>query len=414
MTNYSKRFDGKRLKKLSDEQLEIFLSSIFSENDLFSSVFESLQTGLIIVDTSWKVFLTNKAAERLLPFSVRKEDARRESLPLQKLLSSGDISDFLEECCKNNKSNVSDEFTVTTSSGMVRFITISVIHFVRSQELAGYVVMVNDVTEKRNQEILLHRMESLAGLTNLAASMAHEIKNPLGAIGIHVQLIQKSLKKARENGNTIPDKKFLENYLDVVNEEIENLNKKVTSFLMAVRPVNAKLELLDVTKILSETISFVAAEFENNKITVKQNLLKNPCRLLLDERLFKEVVINISQNALFALKEKFSSCNCIAEKECPGVFTIESYVKNESYILTLSDNGSGMSKETASHIFEPYFTTKASGTGLGMTFAYKVIKEFSGDIQVQSELGSGTTFVIALPLPQLDKKMLPILKKESE
>ena len=267
--------------------------------------------------------------------------------------------------------------------------------------------MVNDVTEKRNQEILLHRMESLAGLTNLAASMAHEIKNPLGAIGIHVQLMQKALQKARGENGKLPDKKFLENHLEVVNEEIDSLNKKLMDFLMAVRPVNARLELLDVGKILQDALSFISPEFQNNHITVRKNIEKINTKLLIDEKLFKEFFINIAQNSLFALKEKYSACTASSFSVCPGIFSVESVLKNDSYIITIFDNGSGMDEETSNHIFEPYFTTKASGTGLGMTMTYKIIKEFSGDISVSSVKGEGTTFTIVLPVPQTNQKLLP-------
>jgi signal transduction histidine kinase len=302
---------------------------------------------------------------------------------------------------------VSDEFTTATPNGTVRFITISVLPLVKQQQMAGSIVTVNDITEKRNQEILLHRMENLAGLTNLAAGMAHEIKNPLGAISIHVQLIQKALKKSRESDGLLPDQKFLEKHLDVVNEEIDNLNRKVMDFLMAVRPVNAKLELLDVDRIIHDAAAFVTPEFHNYHIMVHVRTCKNSVRLLIDEKLFKEVLINIAQNAIAAIQERYPDCGKDnANSKCQGMFEITTFLKDDKYILTISDNGIGMNEETASHIFEPYFTTKANGTGLGMTMAYKIIKEFKGDIQVKSIQGEGTLFTVILPVPQTDRKLL--------
>ena len=130
-------------------------------------------------------------------------------------------------------------------------------------------------------------------------------------------------------------------------------------------------------------------------------------RLLIDEKLFKDVFINMAQNALSAIREKYSDCTAARSgTQCPGLFAVETFVKDDAYIITISDNGIGMSEETASHIFEPYFTTKAKGTGLGMTIAYKIIKEFSGDIQVSSVAGEGTVFTITLPVPQTDRKLL--------
>lgn len=406
MSDYFRRVSEK-IAKLPSEQVKEFLKDVCSENEIFDSVLESLSTGLVIVDKDWKLILTNKAAERYVPFSIRPDDPKAESIPLPRLVDNAEIADFLNDCREHSRSNVSDEFTTETAGGSVRFITLTVLPLVKKREVSGSIVTVRDITEKRNREILLRRMENLAGLTNLAAGMAHEIKNPLGAIGIHVQLVQKAVKKAREGSGMLPDKKFLEAHLDTVNEEIDNLNKKVMDFLMAVRPVNAKLELVDIGKLIKETAAFIAPEFHDSCITVSVRVSEKTARLLIDEKLFKDVFINMAQNALSAIQEKYSDCTAARSgAQCPGLFAVETFVKDDAYIITISDNGIGMSEETASHIFEPYFTTKAKGTGLGMTIAYKIIKEFSGDIQVSSVAGEGTVFTITLPVPQTDRKLL--------
>ncbi|MBP3710004.1 MAG: PAS domain S-box protein [Treponema sp.] len=407
MSEYFKRVREK-ISKLSHEQLKELLDSVSDENEIFTSIFESLSAGLIIVDKSWKLLLANKAAERYLPLSIRLDDAKFETVPLPHLVDDEQIAAFLGDCFENNRLNVSDEFTLVTAGGSIRFVVITVLPLVKKYEMAGAIISVRDITEKRNQEILLRRMENLAGLTNLAAGMAHEIKNPLGAISIHVQLIQKAVKKSRDEDGVLPDKKFIEDHLDVVNEEIDNLNKKVMDFLMAVRPVNAQLALVDVGKILSDAASFIAPEFHNNGIDVQTDISHENMRLLVDEKLFKEVLVNIAQNSLYAIQEKFPECSGEREcQTCKGIFVIASFIKDDAYIIAISDNGIGMSEDTAAHIFEPYFTTKANGTGLGMTMAYKIIKEFSGDMQVKSLRGEGTTFTITLPIPQTDKKLLP-------
>lgn len=406
MSEYFRRVSEK-VSKLSEEQVKDFLDTVAGENDMLDSIFESLSTGLIIIDNEWKLIFTNKAAERYLPFSIRPEDSRAENVPLWRLIDDKEIAKFLKECDVNNRLNVSNEFTTSTPGGSVRFITIAVLPLVKQQQMAGLIVTVGDVTEKRNQEILLHRMENLAGLTNLAAGMAHEIKNPLGAISIHVQLIQKAVKKAREGSGTLPEEKFLEKHLDVVTEEIDNLNKKVMDFLMAVRPINAKLELIDIGKQIQDAVTFITPEFHNYHIMVHVRICKDSVRLLIDQKLFKEVLINIAQNALAAIQERFPDCGKDSSSEkCQGMFEILTFLKDDKYIITISDNGTGMSEETVAHIFEPYFTTKANGTGLGMTMVYKIIKEFKGDIQVRSVQGESSLFTIILPVPQTDKKLL--------
>lgn len=410
MKAYVKRASQK-ISKLSDEQVEQLLNILADENNMLDSVFESLAAGLIIVDENFKTLLINKAAERILPFSVRSDDVKFENTAVWQVIADKTIAQFLKNCFENKISNISDEFTVMTAAGSVRFVMVTVLPFVRQKQLAGTLVTVRDITEKRSQEILLRRMENLAGLTNIAASMAHEIKNPLGAISIHIQLIQKAVKKSREGDGLLPKEKFLEHYLDVINEEVDTLNKTVMDFLMAVRPVKAQLMLVDPSPVLKSVIEFIKPEFYKAGITVNLNLSKKSCRLLIDEKLFKEVIINIAQNALVAIQQKNSNC-CDSEmknghdEKCNGRLDFTTFLKDDKYIITIEDNGCGMSDDVSARIFEPYYTTKANGTGLGMTMVYKFIKEFSGDIQVKSVAGTGTLFTIAIPVPQSDKKLI--------
>lgn len=402
MRGFVKRVSQK-MSKLSNIQVEQFLTAITEENEMLDSIFESLSTGLIIVDEKWFILQNNKAAERYIPFKIRPDDTKAEAVPLWETVDDEDIASFMEDCYRNDKTNVCAEFTVTTSGGSVRFITITLIPFIQQHHAAGTVVTVADITEKRSQEVLLHRMESLAGLTNLAASVAHEIKNPLGAISIHIQLIQKALRKARDGDGKLPDRKFVESYLDVVNEEIDNLNKIVVDFLFAVRPISANLALVNPNKLLEHFADFFKPEFTQHHITVDLDLCKDAPRLMIDEKLFREVTVNIVQNALAAILERYPETE---HTTGGGHLGISTKIKGDKFILEFSDNGIGMSEKTVAHIFEPYYTTKPNGTGLGMTMAYKIIKEFSGDIGVASVRGQGAVFTITLPIPQTDTRLL--------
>jgi signal transduction histidine kinase len=420
MKGFVKRVSQK-ISKLSDDQVEQLIDAINEENDTLDSILESLSDGLVIVDEEWHLLQTNKAAERYLPFKTRPVEQRSENVPVWTLIDDSLISAFLQDCATNQKVNVSDEFSLAAPEDKVRFITVTVLPLVQKQKkensdayethVVGSIITIDDITEKRTQEVLLHRMESLASLTNLAASVAHEIKNPLGAISIHIQLLQKAVKKAREGDGMLPDEKFMENYLAVINEEIDNLNKIVIDFLFAVRPVQAQMTLVDPDELVKKFASFFKAEFDSKNVAIKVSLCENCPRLMIDEKLFREVIVNIAQNALAAILVRFPA----QPKEEPeeltgelnsGELVIESYVKNDKYFLTIADNGCGMDEKTASHIFEPYFTTKANGTGLGLTMVYKIIKEFSGDIDVKSVPGHGTVFTIMLPVPQTATKLL--------
>lgn len=395
MRRYAKRL-AQKVAKLSNEQVESLLDMVLEENETLDAVMESLNTGLLICDKAGNLLLTNKTAERLLPFNATRvslAEQRGMTTPVWNIIADSDISAFLRSVYEKPKNQTSEEFTLETAGGSVRIIVVTALPLVQKKRVTGTLIQIEDVTDARNQQTLLRRMESLASLTNLAASVAHEIKNPLGAISIHIQLIQKALKKARAGDGMLPDRKFVENYLDVVNEEIDRLNRIIVDFLFAVRPIQAKLEPVNPNEIINSLMDFMRPEFEKADVELKLELLDKPPNLMLDVALFKQVIMNLAQNAVAAMK-------------AGGILGINTQIKNDHFIITVADTGEGMDEQTCSRIFEPYFTTKANGTGLGLTMVYKIIKESAGEIDVRSFPGEGTIFTISLPIPQKERRSI--------
>ena len=408
MRGYVKRVSQKA-EKLSKEQLLSLLDDLADENESLYSLFDSLSDGIIIVDNDFCLIRHNFIAESRIPFYDHLEEVRKQRKPIWDYIADTDIVEFLKNCADKEITNSTEEFSTVTSGGSIRFISITISPLVHKHQLIGKIIFVNDITEKKNQDVLLHRMENLASLTNLAAGMAHEIKNPLGAISIHIQLIQKAINKARENENILPPRKFVENHIDVVNEEIEHLNKLVMDFLLAVRPVKATLELKDPGVILKNIVAFFTPEFNKAGIEVIYTPAAEQKRIMIDEKLFRDIIINLSQNALAAIKIRFDNYGEYRDDSSEngsGIFRIECKLCDNKYIIKIIDNGCGMTEETLSKIFEPYYTTKANGTGLGMTMVYKVVKEFAGEILVDSEIDRGTEFTLSFPIPQKDAKLL--------
>lgn len=400
MRGYVKRVSQKA-DKLSKEQILSLLDDLIEENDNLTSILDSISAGLIIIDNDFKLIQTNTIVESMLSFG-KYDELKIQNLPFWELIDNEEIALYFKNCAEKEITNSTEDFTITTPGGTIRFITISISPLVHKNNLNGRLIVIRDITENKNQEVLLHRMENLASLTNLAAGMAHEIKNPLGAISIHIQLIQKALVKARQNNDKLPEKKFVENHIDVINDEVEHLNKLILDFLLAVRPVNATLELKNPDSIIENTVSFFKAEFNDSNINV--NFIpgnSKKVRILIDEKLFREIILNLSQNSLAAIKSLQSQ-----SQNNDFEFVIQTFIQDQKYVIKFTDNGCGMSEETISKIFEPYYTTKANGTGLGMTMVYKIVKEFSGEIHVNSEINKGTEFTITLPIPQKNKKLL--------
>ncbi|MDR1786019.1 MAG: PAS domain-containing protein [Spirochaetaceae bacterium] len=394
MDGFVKRV-SKKLSKLTSEQVEQLIEEISQEKEMQDSILESLSTGLIVCDNAGIVMQSNRAAEGLLPFSRPLSDPWVSETPLWENIADEDAAAFVRSLWVTQKV-ASREFPLEIAGDSFRHVSISAVPLVQGKKIAGLIIKIDDITERFNQQLLIRRMENLSSLTNLAANVAHEIKNPLGSISIHIQLMQKALAKARQS-RTLPAEQYAEHYLEVINEEIDRLNKIIVDFLLAVRPVKPEFALKDPDALVARYAEFLEPELRSKGITLSLFLEAKvddlPARVLVDEKLFNQALLNLAQNAIAAMPDG-------------GELTLASKVKNDRYTLTVTDTGAGMDDRTLSRIFEPYFTTKADGTGLGLTMVYKIIREFFGDIAVVSEPGEGTAFIITLPLRLSRQKLL--------
>jgi PAS domain S-box-containing protein len=373
----------KKLSKLDNEQIHDLVYSLASENERIEVVLDSLADGIVVADEEHNVILVNKAAERLIPFTSSDYYERA----MWDAIGDDDISAFVRTVLENQESVMDREFTLD-HLGKDRILSCSVLPLVRDGHIQGNILHVEDVTERRNREARLRRAENLASLTTLAAGVAHEIKNPLGSIGIHIQLVEKALKEPEKM-----DSDKVQSYLAVVNEEVERLNKIVVDFLFAVRPMNVNLEERAMNSVVREVLEFVGHELQQAGIEIESLLAEDLPNLELDEKYLKQAIMNIVKNAMSAMPEG-------------GTLRVATQRRGDQVELQISDTGVGMSEEVQQKIFEPYFTTRDYGSGIGLTLVYKVVKEHNADITVRSQPEKGSTFTITFPVPQKEQHLL--------
>ncbi|GMO26126.1 MAG: ATP-binding protein [Termitinemataceae bacterium] len=377
----------KKFGKLSAEQTYEVLQTAEQELNILQMVLDSVTTGFIVCNNDNLLLLTNKNAKRFINLAEGSElkDCVWQSV------GDPDIALFLKQTLTQSERVQEREFFVE-SNGIKRLLSISVLPLVQKGKVTGSIVMIEDISEKRSREIEFRRAENLASLTNVAATVAHEIKNPLASISIYIQLTQKLVDKVFNISIAEKDHEKFDKYLGNINEEIERLNKIVVDFLFAVRPLEFNLIRSNINDQIKDAIEFTAVELEDHNIKYTIELQDTIPFILLDRTFFKQVLLNLIKNAIEAMPDG-------------GELIIRTFQKDTDIKITIRDTGCGISEELKAKIFEPYWTTKIKGTGLGLTMVFKVVKELKGDVLVQSELGKGTMFEITLPVLQKEKSL---------
>jgi PAS domain S-box-containing protein len=392
----------KKLNKLTAEQVEDLLVSAAAEIDRLETVLDSLNEGVLVCDTGHRLVMMNKYTERFLSASHHEY----ENLPVWSFVPDDAVREFLENTLINGDRVEKREFD-TEVKGIPRLFSISVLPLVRNRQVSGSLIHLEDITEERGREARLRRAESLASLTTLAAGVAHEIKNPLGSLSIHIQLIQKALTAKREmffnahpdgvDGKAqqpVPYFDTMDKYIAVVNEEIDRLNHIVVDFLFAVRPMDMDFREGNVNTLIEELVDFVKYELHAAGIACVLELDEHLPAADFDERYMKQALLNLIKNAIAAM-------------DVGGTLKITTEGADAEIKISVCDTGVGIPDENLSKIFDPYFTTKETGSGLGLTLVFKIIREHRGEVNVKSRAGAGACFIITLPVPQRETRLLP-------
>jgi PAS domain S-box-containing protein len=379
-----------KAQRMNADQLRALLFVLAEENGRLEAALDSMLDGIIVCARDNVPIICNKTAERMLGFSIADAPER----PLWLGVKDGALADFFRRTMEGEESVVDREFELEAPGSRLLLVAASVTPLVSMRRIAGTLVHLEDITDKRKREAQFRRAESLASLTTLAAGVAHEIKNPLGSISIHIQLLQRAVQRAGACEDKVLSG-LLDRHLGVVTEEIERLNKIVVDFLFAVRPMDIELRETDPRELLRELAEFIGPEADQVGVRVELDLPAEAPRVLVDRRYMKQAILNLAKNALAAMPGG-------------GRLGLALEIKDDLVRIAVSDTGMGIPPETISKIFEPYYTTKETGTGLGLTITFKIVREHRGEIAVNSEPGRGSVFAITLPVPQKERRFLPL------
>jgi len=361
-----------RLDRVEPNEIQQIVARLVREKGFLEKVFEALREGVIILDHKGVIGFLNRAACQF--FGLDPERAIGEKL-------SSQVPGLDGEALGKPGRTISRDLEVFYPENRYLNFYLSPIDDERHpDEPLGYVMLVRDLTSTRLEAEETLESERLNALTLLAAGVAHEIGNPLNSLDIHLQLLGRKLRKLSAG-----DRRPLEENLATARAEIQRLDAILKQFLHAVRPTTPHRERHDLHALLHATLRLLEPELASRQISVELDLAEHLPPAEVDAGQFQQVFYNLIRNAYQALR---------AEQ---GRITLRTRVTDYEYQITIEDNGTGISPEHMGALFEPYRTSKSSGSGLGLLIVRRIIREHGGEIEIESELDHGTRVLVRFP-----------------
>ncbi len=387
-----------RLGRIGPEEVQNYFLRLAQEKGFLETVFNAIQEGIIVTDSNGRITYLNDAACEL--FGLEAADAmgkqlneRIRGLDWESLTqSAGPVSHDMEVFYPQNRFiNFYIVPLVMESRNSVSGIDDSGrpgSTIPATAEQVGHVMILRDITKSRRTAQQTIESERLNALTLLAAGVAHEIGNPLNSLHIHLQLMERSVQKLHGEA-----KAELQQSIDIARSEVNRLDSIVTQFLRAIRPSRPQLHPQSLNTIIEEAVRFFTPEIQDRDIVVEQELRSDLPLLQLDRDQMKQAFYNVIKNSLEATKRH-------------GTLHIRTDMDDTNVIVSFVDTGSGMSAGNLSRVFEPYFTTKPTGTGLGLLIVRRIVREHGGELSIESNEGEGLTLTIRLPYIEKRIRML--------
>src|SRR5437588_12560605 len=382
-----------RLGKIGPEEVQNYLLRLAQEKGFLETVFNAIQEGIIVTDSSGRITYLNGGACELFGLdgegSIGKQlDERVRGLDWNALAhSGGPVHRDLEIFYPRNRFINFYIVPLVIESRVDRNENAAADDRGYSEQV-GYAIIMRDFTESRRTAEKTIESERLNALTLLAAGVAHEIGNPLNSLNIHLQVMERAARKleGQERGE-------LEQSIKVARDEIGRLDSIVTQFLRAIRPSKPQLQPANINAIMEETLHFFAPEIEARDIVVESEPRSDLPLVQIDRDQMKQAFYNIIKNSFEAMKRR-------------GILRIRTDMDDSHVRVSFTDNGGGMSAEALSRVFEPYYTTKSSGSGLGLLIVRRIVREHGGELAIESAESKGLTLTIRLPFKDQRVRML--------
>ena len=368
-----------RIEDLDSVNLGILVQRLARDRKLQETVFNTIEDGILVIDLDGVVQYANEAALTLIGLKENDISVTR----LWKMVP--DLAKSINKEALSGKKNsaplLSREVELSyPEHRVVRLYMVPIDAQVGHDDSGGYVIVLTDVTQERLSMEERLESERVSSIMQLAAGVAHELGNPLNSLTIHLQLIERKLKKisSKSDGDQLGES------LQVCQGEVKRLDGIISNFLEAVRPQKPELNELNLVELVEEVLRVQEAELSDRKIEVKVEVKQDLPLILGDRGQIKQVFFNLLKNAMEAMQPG-------------GSLRVLARCDDDYAYLQFIDTGSGISEEDLPKVFRAYYTTKKDGHGLGMMIVERIMRDHGGHINIESCKKAGTGITLQFP-----------------
>jgi len=375
-----KKFFGKvaeRMEKLDAESRRRQFLSLAGEVNFFETILQTLREGVVVIDSAHAVLFANAAAGQLAGFDPEKG----KGATLEDLLPGWDWRDLLRI-----PSDGADWTSNTTREVEISYPERRILEVQATPCQAGTAILIRDITRERSREADTLESGRADAVRDLAAGVAHEIGNPLNALGLNLDMLARTVRKTPES----PSRERILSDISVAREEVKRIDSINKSFLAALRPVSPDFAPASILEPLHETFDELKPLLEERRISTTIDCTSAIPPVAIDRAQMRQVFFNLVKNAMEAMKDG-------------GALNITVSADDHDVTISFLDTGAGLSPNAVSRLFEPYRTTKKHGNGLGLMICRRIVRAHGGELDAESKEGAGTRFI--LRIPRLEKRV---------